>query len=106
MLFTWDTTDLCIVFRQWRVSSTLSLIISLLGVIILTAGYEFVREMSRRYEISSAEHMNRLPNNDEDVREHSSLLRSGKNVGDAEKKQKIVKGALYAVQVFYSFFIM
>lgn len=61
MLFTWDTTNLCIVFSQWRVSSTLTLILSLLGVILLTAGYEFVREMSRRYETSSAEYVNKLP---------------------------------------------
>lgn len=61
MLFTWDTTNLCIVFPQWRVYSTISLLLSLLGVIILTAGYEFVREMSRRYEASSAEYVNKLP---------------------------------------------
>lgn len=34
---------------------------SLVGVIILTAGYEFVRDMSRRFEASSAEYMNKLP---------------------------------------------
>jgi copper transporter 1 len=61
MLFTWDTTDLCIIFRQWHISSTFSLIASLLGVVILTAGYELVREISRRYEASSAEYMNNLP---------------------------------------------
>lgn len=61
MLFTWDTTNLCIVFRQWHVYSTLGLIGSLLGVVLLTAGYELVREASRRYEASSAEYMNKLP---------------------------------------------
>lgn len=61
MLFTWDTTDLCIIFRQWHVYSTFSLFMSLIGVIILTAGYEFVRDMSRRFEASSAEYMNKLP---------------------------------------------
>lgn len=50
MLFTWDTTDLCIVFRSWHVSGTGSLIVALLGVVLLTAGYEAIREMSRRYE--------------------------------------------------------
>ncbi|KAI4190303.1 MAG: hypothetical protein LQ346_004956 [Caloplaca aetnensis] len=61
MLFTWDTTDLCIVFPQWHVYSTFSLLMSLIGVIILTAGYEFVRDISRRFEASSAEYMNKLP---------------------------------------------
>lgn len=61
MLFTWDTTNLCIVFRQWHVYSTLGLIASLFGIVLLTAGYELVREASRRYEASSAEYMNKLP---------------------------------------------
>ena len=61
MLFTWDTNNLCIIFRQWRVSSTFTLLLSLVGVMLLTAGYELVREISRRYEASSAEYMNSLP---------------------------------------------
>jgi hypothetical protein len=54
MLFTWDTTDLCIVFRGWRITGTGSLIVSLLAIILLTAGYEAVREASRRYEAYAA----------------------------------------------------
>jgi copper transporter 1 len=50
MLFTWDTTDLCIVFRGWRITNTGSLIVSLLAIVLMTAGYEAVREASRRYE--------------------------------------------------------
>jgi copper transporter 1 len=53
MLFTWDTTDLCIVFRSWHISGTSSLIVALIGIILLTAGYEAVREASRRYEAHS-----------------------------------------------------
>ena len=50
MLFTWDTTNLCIVFRQWRITGTWSLIWSLVAIALLTAGYEAVREVARRYE--------------------------------------------------------
>jgi len=50
MIFTWDYNNLCIVFRSWRITSPLTLIISLLAIIALTAGYEAVREASRRYE--------------------------------------------------------
>ena len=53
MLFTWDTTDLCIVFRSWHISGTFSLIVALVGIILLTAGYEAVREASQRYEAYS-----------------------------------------------------
>jgi len=91
MLFTWDTTDLCIVFRGWHVSSTFTLILSLIGVAALTAGYELVREVSRRYEASSNEYLNNLPR---------------RSTVNSERKTKAVKALLYALQVFYSFFIM
>lgn len=61
MLFTWSTKDLCIIFPGWHITSTASLLLSLLAVIVLTAGYELVRDASRRYEASSAEYMNSLP---------------------------------------------
>jgi copper transporter 1 len=39
--------------------------------------------------------------------ESSSLLGPGRNTGTSDEQQvKIVKGLLYAAQVFYSFFIM
>jgi copper transporter 1 len=50
MLFTWSSKDLCIIFRQWRVTGILSLILSLVAIVLLTAGYECIREISRRYE--------------------------------------------------------
>lgn len=50
MLFTWDTTNLCIVFRQWHVRSTLGLIVSLIAVVFIGIGYEALRSVSRSYE--------------------------------------------------------
>lgn len=50
MLFTWDTTNLCIIFRSWHIYTNFQLVLSLLAIVALTAGYEAVREMSRRYE--------------------------------------------------------
>ncbi len=52
MLFTWNTKNLCIVFRQWHVTSTASLIVSLLLVVAIGVGYEALREGIRRYEVS------------------------------------------------------
>lgn len=60
MLFTWDTTNLCIIFHWWRITNVLTLLISLVAVALLTAGYEAVREASRRYESSSQEYANKL----------------------------------------------
>ncbi|KAK1063293.1 copper transpport protein [Friedmanniomyces endolithicus] len=91
MLFTWDTTNLCIVFRSWRITSTTALIVSILGVMALTAGYEAMREASRRYE-----------------QRHAAIMESAarSSAQAEEQKGKVVKAALYGVQVFYSFFIM
>lgn len=61
MLFTWDTKNLCIVFRQWHVTSTASLVFSLLLVVALTAGYEALRAASRRYEDSVNKRVSSLP---------------------------------------------
>lgn len=61
MLFTWDTTNLCIVFSQWRVTGTFSLVISILAVMALTAGYEAIRETSRKYEARQAERIESAP---------------------------------------------
>ena len=43
---------------------------------------------------------------DDAGRDRGSFLWSGKGAGQQEKKVRLVKAALYAVQVFYSFFIM
>jgi solute carrier family 31 (copper transporter), member 1 len=51
MLFTWDAKDLCIVFRGWHISGPGSLVVSLLAIVLMTAGYEAVREASRRYDL-------------------------------------------------------
>lgn len=61
MLFTWDTTNLCIVFRQWHVRSTASLIFSLLAVVLIGIGYEAIRAFSRRYELATSKRVESLP---------------------------------------------
>jgi len=109
MLFTWDTTNLCIVFEGWRVNGTASLIWSLLGVILLTAGYELVREASRRYEAGLQRKVKAADLNaamEPDAHERSSLLYPGRNVRESQRNSRVIKAVLYAVQVFYSFFIM
>ncbi|KAK8236230.1 Ctr copper transporter [Phyllosticta capitalensis] len=129
MLFTWDTTDLCIVFRGWHITGTLSLLFSLVAVALLCAGYEGVREVSRRYEASVAARQKVkddgpglpdptyrdsedgsatiTPNNDSSSSLWSTdRRRAGPWTARDQKRATIVKGVLYAVQVFYSFFIM
>ena len=61
MLFTWDTRNLCIVFRQWHIRSTASLVVSLIAVVLLAMGYEALRSLSRTYEASLAKRITALP---------------------------------------------
>jgi copper transporter 1 len=61
MLFTWDTNNLCIIFRWWHIRTTPGLIFSLLGVVALTAGYEAIRSASRKYEAWVARRQEETP---------------------------------------------
>jgi hypothetical protein len=58
MLFTWSPKDLCIIFRQWHVSGPFTLFVSLVVIVLLTAGYEGVRQVTRRYEAAHAQRLN------------------------------------------------
>src|SRR5271170_3422113 len=53
MLFTWDTTNLCVVFRWWHVRGPWSLLFTLLGVVALGMSYELLRHIARKYDETS-----------------------------------------------------
>ena len=91
----------------------------------MTAGYEAVREASRRYEARQStklqnmhskynaifhgrlgQHQWTLLTSEEDHTEYSSLLTPGSSLAAEEQTGHLIKAAFYGVQVFYSFFIM
>ncbi|KAB8077543.1 Ctr copper transporter family-domain-containing protein [Aspergillus leporis] len=127
MLFTWSSKDLCIIFRQWRVTGPISFLVSLVVIVLLTAGYEGVRQLTRRYEAAHEKRLNAF--NTPAVGDHenaggaaqanvpsshtphsydasSPLLVGRDNRRAVEQRGKLIMALLYAVQVFYSFFIM
>ncbi|KAL1985289.1 hypothetical protein VTN96DRAFT_8088 [Rasamsonia emersonii] len=135
MLFTWSTKDLCIVFPRWHITGTASLIVSLLVIILITAAYEGVRDLTRRYEAAHARQLNAYSGpvtvDDENeiagdsaippaapamgpaigsvtgnANEASSLLVGRDSKRALERRGKLIMALLYAIQVFYSFFIM
>lgn len=91
MLFTWDTTNLCVVFRWWHIRSTPGLLISLLAIVALAAGYEGLRSLSRRFERWAAMSQSDIPR------------RSQAAVG---QRAHVIKALLYAIQNFYAFMLM
>ncbi|EXJ69124.1 uncharacterized protein A1O5_08059 [Cladophialophora psammophila CBS 110553] len=104
MLFNWQVKGLCIVFESWRVTGPMSLLLSLAAIALLTAGYECVREISRRYDERFNARMNAF--NTSLPAESSSLLAGSESREGAGRQGTIVRAGLYALQVFYSFFIM
>ncbi|KAF8866564.1 Ctr copper transporter [Acephala macrosclerotiorum] len=91
MLFTWDTKNLCIIFRWWHIQTTPGLIFSLLAVVALTALYEALRSGSRRYENWVAKRTDEVPR---------------RNQVEVSKRAHVIKALLYAVQNFYAFMLM
>ncbi|KAG0650929.1 Copper transport CTR2 [Hyphodiscus hymeniophilus] len=106
MLFTWNTTNLCIVFRWWHIKTDAGLIFSLLGVVALTAGYEALRSYSRQYEAWVAKRQEEAPIGA--VTEITPYPRwLGRNqVPSKTAPAHIIKALLYAVQSFYAFMLM
>ncbi|CAK7232510.1 copper transpport protein [Sporothrix bragantina] len=113
MLFTWDTRNLCIVFRWWHIRSTPGLFLSLLAVVALGAGYEALREGIRRYEVQLAKRADAVPQDrenggdrDDNDTETTPFLRTGQAQAEVNKRAHLIKAALYGVQNFYAFMIM
>ncbi|KAJ5768560.1 hypothetical protein N7533_001143 [Penicillium manginii] len=127
MIFTWSSKNLCIIFRQWRITGPLSLLLSLILIVLLTAGYEGVRHVTRKYEAAHNQRLNAFvattSSSDNGIPrpvtadlptdafqpvagEGSPLLVGRDNRAAVARRGKLTLAALYAIQVFYSFFIM
>ncbi|CAI7592257.1 unnamed protein product [Penicillium pancosmium] len=127
MIFTWSSKNLCIIFRQWRITGPLSLLFSLILIVLLTAGYEGVRHVTRKYEAAHNQRLNAFvattSSSDNGIPrpvtadlptdafqpvtgEGSPLLVGRDNRAAVARRGKFTLAALYAIQVFYSFFIM
>ncbi|KAK0734995.1 putative copper transport protein [Lasiosphaeria miniovina] len=91
MLFTWNTENLCIVFRQWHVRSTVGLIFSLLAIVAIGVGYEALREGIRRYEAAANKRVETAPRQNKD---------------EVTRQAHVIKAVLYGVQNFYAFMVM
>ncbi|KAL2198977.1 Ctr copper transporter family-domain-containing protein [Corynascus similis CBS 632.67] len=120
MLFTWDSTDLCVVFRQWHVTSHLGLAATLVAVVAICAGYEALREAVRRYEATLARRIETAPlprssspsprYSEESATETAPFLSPslviGQNREQLARRAHIIKSVLYGIQNFYAFMIM
>jgi len=104
MLFTWNTKNVCIIFHWWHIRNTFTLILSLLAVVALTAGYEAIRSGSRRYEAWVEKKSTGITLGDDT--ENTPFIWSGRNQVEVSKRAHVIKAALYALQNFYAFMLM
>ncbi|KAK9365718.1 Ctr copper transporter family-domain-containing protein [Lipomyces kononenkoae] len=95
MLFTWDSQDLCIVFDWWHIRSGIGFVGSLLAVLLLSLGYEYLRAINAATD-SDAE---TLPG-------PSGSKRDERLTSSRQPRSRIFRAAFYALQVLYSFFLM
>lgn len=86
MIFTWDTTDLCVVFKWWHVRTNIGLILTLLTIVLLSAGYEFVRFKIRALD-----------------NESTNLIGTNATLNRSYRLQQALG---YGVQVGYSYLLM
>lgn len=61
MLFNWDTTNLCIVFRSWHIRGTPSFILSMVAIALLVVGYEALRAYISAYSAKAIRDLESLP---------------------------------------------
>lgn len=83
MLFTWDSNNLCVVFKWWHVRTTLGLYLTLVSIVLLSAGYEYLRFRMRLID------------------NQASIAN-----GVSTSGMKVYKALGYAAQVGYSYLLM
>jgi copper transporter 1 len=103
MLFTWDTTNLCIISKHWHIRSNMSLVLSLLAIVALTAGYEYLKFTIARKFPEESQLLGHLGISSADGEAHVGVANISPVV---ERRRRIRKSVYYAIQVFYSFMIM
>lgn len=81
MLFNWSSENLCIIFRSWRITGPFSFLFSLVAIVILTAGYEGIRSVTRKYEATHAQRLATFVATSANTGGKSSTLSMGQGTG-------------------------
>lgn len=82
MLFTWDWYNSCVVFRWWHVRSPAGFVVSVVAIVALSMGYEWLKTLSREAHAAPNGPLRPL------------------------KSDKLKQSLLYGAQVGYSFMLM
>ncbi|KAK9375892.1 Ctr copper transporter family-domain-containing protein [Lipomyces chichibuensis] len=121
MIFTWDPTDVCVVFEWWHIRGPGTLIASLFGIIVLGIGFEYLRTLTSAPVIGTTD-IGEFDSGSSTRSSTPSLLDmqipppitistnttlfTTKKTTLLKRYRKRLQSVLYAIQVIYSFFLM
>lgn len=112
MIFTWSTDNLCVVFRWWHIRTHTDLLLTLVAVVLLGMGYEYLKVLGARLDAKSA---SRYPGGRVPLLDESPVNQSSSGAADVASpytasppadRLRLSRALLYCFQVFYSFFLM
>ncbi|KAK9469861.1 Ctr copper transporter family-domain-containing protein [Lipomyces arxii] len=122
MVFTWDPTDVCVVFRWWHIKGTLSFVVSLIAVMALGVGFEYIRAAITNLSNSQTTRTLEMENLLDDSISTSSTLHSvpadprrkfwhttvvtPRWLLSSSKKNSLLGPFLYGLQVVFSLLLM
>ncbi|KAI9456571.1 copper transporter [Lactarius psammicola] len=122
MLWNTQIEDTCIVFKQWHISSRFVFALSFLAIIVISLGYEYLREYQRMVDRRIALALSRsrargkgsvsgrsTPEQSGPEVEEAGLLSGSLKVSTCTPVPlypRILRATLYGAQVFVSFFLM
>ena len=87
MIFTWDWKNTCVVFKWWHIRTFTDFVLTIIAVIALTAGYEWLKARVVAWDERTRGNVVGLSNN-------------------SVKRYKVTRGVLYGIQVGFSFWLM
>lgn len=91
MIFTWDWKNTCVVFKWWHIRTFQDFVMSVIGIILLTASYEFFKARIARW----------------DARHRGLAVGLDPSVPSPSHQQyKVKRAAMYGLQVAFSFWLM
>lgn len=121
MVWNWDTSNVCILTSSWRITTPLSLYLSLWLIMLAGVGYEWLRSYIRRYDARLARstlgpaHRRRaslrLPTSNPQASRRSPSS-AGVSAGrwikplECSRQTQVVRSGLYAASVAFSFALM
>ncbi|KAF8320819.1 Ctr copper transporter [Clavulina sp. PMI_390] len=111
MLWNYQITDTCVVFRSWHISGAFTFVLSFLIILLLGITYEWLRKLQRALDIQTAQRITRasspsIPMEADNENGTSPLIGVAPKLYPVPEGARIRRAVLYGLSTFLSFFLM